>query len=128
MKFLAYLSLIATSSALSQGSSSQQMVQLDTQSLIQTLQRIADMEDENTGTQAEALSRLSARVDAMEKAQWDLWNKVAGWVNEQPIVKAAKENPIVKAALNNDAVKEQFHKAEDAVNNAADQAHDTVHG
>ena len=86
MKFLVYLSLIATSSALYQQSSSQQMTHLNTQSLVQALQRIADMEDEDSGAQAEALSRLSARVDAMEKAQWDLWNKVASWVNEQPIV------------------------------------------
>jgi len=89
MKFFAVLSLALT---MTQGARLTHQETVQASELIQTMEKLAEHERAKVDTKAytkvetAALTKLSARLDALEDAQWNLFGKVRNWVAAQPKV------------------------------------------
>ena len=93
MKFFAVLSLTA---AVAQGARLTHKESVEASELIQAFERIAELDQqkehtkvatkEYTQVETATLAKLSARLDAMEDAQWNLFKKARNWVQSQPAV------------------------------------------
>ena len=133
MKFFAILSLTA---AVAQGARLTHKESVEASELIQAFERIADLDQqkehakvatkEYTQVETATLAKLSARLDAMEDAQWNLFKKARNWVQSQPAVQKVMENPIAQKIAESDAVQNALSQAEDATNGLQEQVEDKI--
>ena len=91
MKFFAVLSLALT---MTQATRLSHQESVQASELLQSFEKLAEHERAKLETQAKAktqvdtaaLAQLSARLDALEDAQWNLFGKARNWVAAQPQV------------------------------------------
>ena len=104
MRFFAVLSLALT---ITQAARLTHQETLEASELLQSFEKLAEHQRAKLETKAKAkaqaktkvdtaaLTQLSARLDALEDAHWNLFGKVRNWVASNPHVAEAMENPIV---------------------------------